>query len=75
MLKKVDIVLVALSSPILVGIYEDKKLIDSITTDEKSSEVLPIIFKDLLDKYDIQNLFYANGPGSFMAIKNIIRNF
>lgn len=69
MLKKIDIVLVALSSPILVGIYEDKKLIDTITSDEKSSEVLPIIFKDLLAKYDIQNLFYANGPGSFMAIK------
>ena len=69
MLKKVDIVLVALSSPIQVGIYEQKKLIDTITSDEKSSEVLPIIFKDLLAKYDIQNLFYANGPGSFMAIK------
>ena len=69
MLKKVDVVLVALSSPILVGIYEDKKLIDTITTQEKSSEVLPIIFKELLSKYDIQNLFYANGPGSFMAIK------
>lgn len=69
MLKKVDIVLVALSSPILVGVYEDNKLIDTITTDEKSSEVLPIIFKELLAKYEVQNLFYANGPGSFMAIK------
>jgi len=69
MLKKVDVVLVALSSPILLGIYEDKKLIDTIITEEKSSEVLPMIFKELLAKYDIQNLFYANGPGSFMAIK------
>lgn len=68
-IKKVDVVLVALSSPILVGIYEDKKLIDTITTEEKSSEILPIIFKDLLKRYDIQKLFYANGPGSFMAIK------
>lgn len=69
MLKKVDIVLVALSSPILVGVYEDKKLIDTISTKEKSSEILPVVFKDLLLKYEIQNLFYANGPGSFMAIK------
>ena len=30
---------------------------------------MPVIFKDLLATYDIQNLFYANGPGSFMAIK------
>lgn len=69
MLKKVDVVVVALSSPILIGIYEDKKLIDTISTEEKSSEILPIIFKELLFKYNIQNLFYANGPGSFMAIK------
>ncbi len=69
MLKKVDIVLIALSSPLLIGVYEEKQLIDSISTQEKSSEILPILFKNLLSKYEIQNLFYANGPGSFMAIK------
>ena len=52
-----------------IGIYEDEKLIDTIVSDEKSSEVLPIIFKEILDKYSVQRLFYANGPGSFMAIK------
>jgi len=69
MLKSVDVVLVALSSPILIGVYEQNKLIDTISSDEKSSEVLPIIYKELLSKYEIENLFYANGPGSFMAIK------
>jgi len=67
--KKVDILLITLTSPILVGVYEDKKLIETIKSEEKSSDILPIIFKDLLEKYDIENLFYANGPGSFMAIK------
>ncbi|MEN4053946.1 MULTISPECIES: hypothetical protein [Sulfurimonas] len=67
--KKVDVLLITLTSPILVGIYEDNKLIETIKSDEKSSDVLPLIFQDLLKKYDIQNLFYANGPGSFMAIK------
>ncbi len=67
--KKVDILLVTLTSPILVGIYEDNKLIETIKSDKKSSDVLPLIFQDLLKKYNIQNLFYANGPGSFMAIK------
>ncbi len=69
MLKKVDIVLVALSSPITIGIYEDNKLIDTIESEKKSSEILPIIFDKLFKTYKIEKLFYANGPGSFMAIK------
>ncbi len=69
MLKSVDILLIALSSPIQIGIYENKKLIDTILSDEKSSDVLPIIFENIFQKYEVKNLFYANGPGSFMAIK------
>jgi len=69
MLKKVDVVLIALSSPILVGIYEDKKLIKTIKSDEKSSEILATIYDDIFKTYDVEKLFYANGPGSFMAIK------
>ena len=69
MLKKVDILVIALSSPILVGVYEDQKLIETIESDEKSSDILPTIFEGLLQKYELKNLFYANGPGSFMAIK------
>ncbi len=69
MLKKVDIVVVALASPIQIGVYGDNKLIDIIESEEKSSEVLPIIFDNLFQTYDIEKLFYANGPGSFMAIK------
>ena len=69
MLKSVDIVCITLSSPILIGIYEDKKLIETISTDEKTSEVLPSLFDDILKKYDVKALFYAKGPGSFMAIK------
>ena len=67
--KKVDILLIALSSPNLIGVYENRQLIDSIESKEKSSDVLPLLFDELLKKYEVQNLFYANGPGSFMAIK------
>ena len=67
--KNVDVLLVALSSPIQIGIYEDKKLIDTITSYEKSSDILPQIFKNILNTYNVEKLFYANGPGSFMAIK------
>ena len=67
--KSIDVVLVALSSPIQIGIYEDKKLIRTIKSQEKSSEVLPKIFDEILKTYNVENFFYANGPGSFMAIK------
>jgi hypothetical protein len=67
--KKVDVVCVTLCSPILVGIYEDGRLIDTISSAEKTSDILPKIFDELFKNYEIQRLFYAKGPGSFMAIK------
>jgi len=67
--KSVDLVFITLSSPIKIGIYENNQLIDVIVSEEKSSEILPIIYKQLSEAYNIEKLFYANGPGSFMAIK------
>ncbi len=67
--KKVDILLITLTSPIKIGIYENSLLIQTIESIERSSDILPLIFKDLFKKYEIEKLFYANGPGSFMAIK------
>ncbi|MFA5461720.1 MAG: hypothetical protein WC274_06555 [Sulfurimonas sp.] len=67
--KSVEVVFVTLSSPILIGIYEDAKLIKTISSEEKSSEILPIIFSEISKQYSVKSLFYANGPGSFMAIK------
>jgi tRNA A37 threonylcarbamoyladenosine modification protein TsaB len=67
--KSIDVLLIAISSPIQIGIYEDKKLIETIESSDKSSEVLPGIFKTIFEKYSVKQLFYANGPGSFMAIK------
>jgi len=65
----VDLVFITLSSPIQIGIYEDKKLIETIKNEGKSSDILPLLYKGIEEKYNVVNLFYANGPGSFMAIK------
>jgi tRNA A37 threonylcarbamoyladenosine modification protein TsaB len=35
----------------------------------KTSDTLPKLFKNILDKYQLHTLYYAKGPGSFMAIK------
>jgi len=64
-----DLVVIALTSPIIIGVYKDKVLIETIKSEKMSSEVLPELFKELLNKYKIENIIYANGPGSFMAIK------
>eukprot|EP01155_Anaeramoeba_flamelloides_P035939 Anaeramoba_flamelloidesc22753_g1_i1.p9 GENE.c22753_g1_i1~~c22753_g1_i1.p9 ORF type:complete len:120 (-),score=7.98 c22753_g1_i1:5297-5656(-) len=34
-----------------------------------TSDILPFLFKDILQKYKIDELLYVNGPGSYMAIK------
>lgn len=34
-----------------------------------TSDILPIIFEEILNKYDIDNIYYVNTPGSYMAIK------
>ncbi len=67
--KEVKIIVVALSTPILIGIYENDVLIDEIVSQERSSEILPSLFSELLEKYQINTIVYANGPGSFMSIK------
>ena len=67
--KRVDILLIALSSPIKIGVYEGNKLIETIIREEKSSDILPLVFQSIFDRYTVEKLFYANGPGSFMAIK------
>lgn len=69
MRKKVDIVCITLTSPIMIGVYEDQKLIEVKESTEKSSDILPLLFEDILKRYDLKALFYVNGPGSFMAIK------
>jgi tRNA A37 threonylcarbamoyladenosine modification protein TsaB len=65
----IDVVVITLTSPISIGIYKDLELIQTIESSEKSSEVLPLLFQDIIQKYTIKRLFYAKGPGSFMAIK------
>ena len=66
---KVDVVVIELSTPILIGVYEEGSLIESLSSDEYSSEALPKLFRKIMNSYEIQNIVYTRGPGSFMAIK------
>ena len=64
-----DVVVIALSSPLLIGIYENGLLIETRRSEEKSSEILPLFFQNILEEFDVRTVIYAKGPGSFMAIK------
>ncbi|MDF1880977.1 hypothetical protein JHD50_06610 [Sulfurimonas sp. MAG313] len=66
---KVDIIVIELASPILIGVYEEGSLIQTLSSDEYSSEALPKLFREILLKHEVQNIVYTRGPGSFMAIK------
>ena len=65
----VEVVLIALATPILVGVYKEGVLQESIVSEQKTSEALPRIFKDIIQKYDLTRVYFARGPGSFMSIK------
>jgi tRNA A37 threonylcarbamoyladenosine modification protein TsaB len=64
-----DALVIALSSPVLVGIYKDGELVEEIRSEGMSSDVLAEIFDSLLKRYTFSTFIYAKGPGSFMGIK------
>ncbi|WP_457598806.1 hypothetical protein [Hydrogenimonas sp.] len=65
----VELLLIGVTSPFVAAVYEDGKCIETFRKEGKSSEVLPPFLHDVMARYRIGALYYANGPGSFMAIK------
>ena len=65
----VDVVAITISNPLKVGIYQNRKLIKSIEKEGKTSDILPIVFDEILKSYKVENIIYTKGPGSYMAIK------
>ena len=65
----IEVLVITISNPLLIGIYEDKKLIKEYKLDGKTSDLLPTLFEKLLKGYEINRIIYVNSPGSFMAIK------
>ena len=65
----IEILVITISNPLLIGVYENKKLIKEHKLDGKTSDLLPSLFEELLKEYEIKRIAYVNSPGSFMAIK------
>jgi len=64
-----EILVITISNPLLIGIYENKKLIKTYQNDGMTSDILPMLFDEILKSYSIDNIYYVNTPGSYMAIK------
>ena len=69
LLPKYRLLIISISSPLLVGVYEDDTLVERFTSDKKTSEILLPLVTEVLDRYDISQIIYTRGPGSYMAIK------
>jgi len=68
-MQQCKVLIISISNPILIGIYEHDILIDTISKEGKTSDILPCLFEMILEKYRITELYYVSGPGSYMAIK------
>ena len=66
---EVELLLIAVTSPILAAIYKEGECIEIYRREGKCSEVLPPLLHEVLYSYRVKAVYYANGPGSFMAIK------
>lgn len=64
-----ELLVVGVTSPLLVGLYIDGELFEEFRSGKKTSEALPPILHEVRYGYDLKALYYARGPGSFMAIK------
>jgi tRNA A37 threonylcarbamoyladenosine modification protein TsaB len=65
----IEVLVITISNPLLIGIYENKILIKEHKLDGKTSDLLPSLFDQLLKDYNINKIIYVNSPGSFMSIK------
>ncbi len=67
--KKYELLIISISSPLLLGVYGEGMLIKTMSSEKKTSEILLPFLNQCMDEYDISNIIYTRGPGSYMAIK------
>jgi tRNA A37 threonylcarbamoyladenosine modification protein TsaB len=72
-LKKVlpnySVVIISIASPLLIGVYRDDLLIETIEKNKKTSDILLQVLMDISARYNYEQVIYTNGPGSYMSIK------
>lgn len=64
-----DVLVISIANPILIGLYKNNKLIKVYEKEGQSSDIIPLIFEEILKEQTPKRIFYVNAPGSYMAIK------
>lgn len=64
-----EVLVISISTPIKIGVYKNGSLVEAIEKEGMTSDILPLIFENILKKYDLKSITYVNTPGSYMAIK------
>lgn len=64
-----EALVISISNPLKVGIYENETLIKTYEKEGKTSDILPLLFEKILNEYELDSIIYVNTPGSYMAIK------
>jgi tRNA A37 threonylcarbamoyladenosine modification protein TsaB len=67
--KEYELFVISIANPILIGLYQNGKLVKTLEQEGKTSDVLPLLIHGLLKEIVLSKLYYVNGPGSYMAIK------
>jgi len=68
-MQQAKVLVISISNPIQIGIYKENDLIETVSKEGKTSDILPCLFDEIFVKYDINEIYYVSGPGSYMAIK------
>ena len=67
--KQYTLLVATISSPLLLGVYEEDRLVEIFSSSKKISETFLPLLREILEKYPLSKTIYARGPGSYMAIK------
>lgn len=63
-----NLLVVCISSPLHYAIYDDDRLLESFSIDEKPLAALPLMYQRLLES-TFSGIYYASGPGNLSALK------
>ncbi|MEA3492409.1 MAG: hypothetical protein U9R27_10970 [Campylobacterota bacterium] len=63
------LLILSISSPLILGVYQNSRLVKRVESDRKSSDILLHLIEEVMDQFPLSRILYTRGPGSYMAIK------
>lgn len=65
-----NLLVVCINSPLYYALYDDDKLLESFSIDDKPSRALALMYQYLLESsVRVQAIYYVSGPGNLSALK------